>query len=86
MWFKSVRGLENELMRRTVMIISVLAIGLTIGGYVFFNGERKVPVRYRSAARPRYFARNCDGNDQSRRLSPSWDAGIGHDQEPARRL
>jgi len=37
-------------MRRAVMIISVLAIGLTIGGYVFFNGERKVPVRYRSAA------------------------------------
>ena len=36
-------------MRRVVMIICVLAIGLTIGGYVFFNGERKVPVRYRSA-------------------------------------
>jgi HlyD family secretion protein len=45
-----VRELENESMRRTVMIISVLVIGLTIGGYVFFNGERKVPVRYRSAA------------------------------------
>ncbi|HMI39408.1 MAG TPA: biotin/lipoyl-binding protein, partial [Nitrospiraceae bacterium] len=37
-------------MRRFVMIICVLAIGLTIGGYVFFNGERKAPVRYRSAA------------------------------------
>ncbi len=37
-------------MRRAVMIIGVLAIGLTIGGYVFFNGERKAPVRYRSAA------------------------------------
>ena len=37
-------------MRRAVMIISVLVIGLTIGGYVFFNGERKAPVRYRSAA------------------------------------
>jgi HlyD family secretion protein len=37
-------------MRRAVMIISVLAIGLAIGGYVFFNGERKAPVRYRSAA------------------------------------
>jgi HlyD family secretion protein len=45
-----VKELENELMRRAVMIISVLAIGLTIGGYVFFNGERKAPVRYRSAA------------------------------------
>ena len=37
-------------MRRAVMIISVLVVGLTIGGYVFFNGERKAPVRYRSAA------------------------------------
>jgi HlyD family secretion protein len=46
---KSARELENESMRRAVMIIGVLAVGLTIGGYVFFNGERKVPVRYRSA-------------------------------------
>ncbi len=37
-------------MRRAVLIISVLAVGLAIGGYVFFNGERKAPVRYRSAA------------------------------------
>jgi HlyD family secretion protein len=36
-------------MRRAILIISVLAIGIAIGGYVFFNGERKVPVRYRSA-------------------------------------
>ncbi|MDH5346533.1 MAG: efflux RND transporter periplasmic adaptor subunit [Nitrospira sp.] len=28
----------------------MLAIGLAIGGYVFFNGERKVPVQYRTAA------------------------------------
>lgn len=28
----------------------MLAIGLAIGGYVFFNGERKAPVRYRTAA------------------------------------
>lgn len=28
----------------------MLAIGLAIGGYVFFNGERKVPVHYRTAA------------------------------------
>jgi HlyD family secretion protein len=27
----------------------MLAIGLAIGGYVFFNGERKVPVQYRTA-------------------------------------
>ncbi|MEO8047751.1 MAG: efflux RND transporter periplasmic adaptor subunit [Nitrospirota bacterium] len=37
-------------MRRAILIISVLAIGLAIGGYVFFNGERKAPVRYRTAA------------------------------------
>lgn len=36
-------------MRRIGLILSVLAVGLGIGGYVFFNGERKVPVRYRTA-------------------------------------
>ena len=36
-------------MRRVILIISVLAVGLAIGGYVFFNGERKAPVRYRTA-------------------------------------
>jgi HlyD family secretion protein len=36
-------------MRRFSLIIGMLAIGLMIGGYVFFNGERKVPVRYRMA-------------------------------------
>ena len=36
-------------MRRVMLIMSVLAVGLAIGGYVFFNGERKAPVRYRSA-------------------------------------
>ena len=37
-------------MRRIILIISMLAIGLAIGGYVFFNGERKIPVQYRTAA------------------------------------
>ncbi|HEU4684195.1 MAG TPA: efflux RND transporter periplasmic adaptor subunit [Nitrospira sp.] len=37
-------------MRRVVLIVAVLAIGLGIAGYVFFNGERKVPIRYRFAA------------------------------------
>ena len=37
-------------MRRIVLIIGVLVVALTIGGYVFFNGERKAPVRYRNAA------------------------------------
>ncbi len=36
-------------MRRTIWIIAVLAIGMAIGGYVFFNGKRKAPVRYRTA-------------------------------------
>jgi len=37
-------------MRRLVLIVAVLAVGLVIGGYVFFNGERKTPIRYRSAS------------------------------------
>lgn len=36
-------------MRRGGVIIGVLAVGLAIGGYVIFNGERKEPVRYRTA-------------------------------------
>jgi HlyD family secretion protein len=36
-------------MRRLGLILGVVAVGLAIGGYVFFNGERKAPVRYRSA-------------------------------------
>ncbi|BFU91777.1 MAG: RND transporter [Nitrospira sp.] len=37
-------------MRRLGFIISIVAIGIAIGGYVFFNGERKPPIRYRTAA------------------------------------
>lgn len=36
-------------MRRAVWIAGVLAVAVGIGGYVFFSGERKVPVRYRTA-------------------------------------
>src|SRR5574339_623854 len=36
-------------MRRVGLILAVLAIGLAIGGYVFFNGERKPALRYRVA-------------------------------------
>lgn len=36
-------------MRRIVLIIAVMVVGLAIAGYVFFNGERKAPVRYRTA-------------------------------------
>ncbi len=36
-------------MRRLGLIVAVMAIGLAIGGYVFFNGERKIPIRYRTA-------------------------------------
>src|SRR4029078_739850 len=48
--FRAGKELENESMRRIVLIIGVLVVALTIGGYVFSNGERKVPVRYRTAA------------------------------------
>lgn len=36
-------------MRRIGFIIGIVAIGIAIGGYVFFNGERKPPIRYRAA-------------------------------------
>lgn len=36
-------------MRRGLTIVAVLAIGLAIAGYEFFNGERREPVRYRTA-------------------------------------
>jgi HlyD family secretion protein len=36
-------------MRRVILIASVLIVGLAIGGYVIFTGERKAPVRYRTA-------------------------------------
>lgn len=47
-WFRNF--LYNGGMRRVGLIIGVAAIGLAIGGYVFFNGERKAPVRYRTAS------------------------------------
>ncbi|TKB78521.1 MAG: efflux RND transporter periplasmic adaptor subunit [Nitrospira sp.] len=36
-------------MRKAVWMIGVLALTLVVGGYVFFGGERKAPVRYRTA-------------------------------------
>ena len=36
-------------MRRILLITAILLVGLVIGGYVFFNGERKLPIRYRTA-------------------------------------
>jgi HlyD family secretion protein len=36
-------------MRRLGFIMGIVAIGIAIGGYVFFNGERKPPIRYRMA-------------------------------------
>lgn len=36
-------------MRRGITIAVVLVLALSIAGYVFFNGERKTPVRYRLA-------------------------------------
>lgn len=37
-------------MKKIGLILSVLAMGLAIGGYVFFNGERREPVQYRTVA------------------------------------
>ncbi|MCP9438410.1 MAG: efflux RND transporter periplasmic adaptor subunit [Nitrospira sp.] len=36
-------------MKRVSMILTVVAIGLAVGGYVLFSGDRKEPVRYRTA-------------------------------------
>lgn len=36
-------------MRKAIWILSVLVVAVAIGGYVFFSGERKLPVRYKSA-------------------------------------
>ena len=36
-------------MRRFFLISAVMLVGLATGGYVFFNGERKTPIRYRTA-------------------------------------
>ncbi len=36
-------------MRRFGIVLGIVAVGLAIGGYVFFTGERKAPVRYRTA-------------------------------------
>lgn len=36
-------------MKRIGIVLGIAAIGIAIGGYVFFNGERKAPVRYRTA-------------------------------------
>jgi len=36
--------------RRAIWIVGIVAIGLAIGGYVFFGGERKAPIRYKTAA------------------------------------
>jgi HlyD family secretion protein len=36
-------------MRKAIWILSVLAVAVVIAGYVFFSGERKAPIRYRTA-------------------------------------
>jgi HlyD family secretion protein len=36
-------------MRKAIWIASVIAVGVAIAGYVFFSGERKPPIRYRTA-------------------------------------
>ncbi|MFM7841437.1 MAG: efflux RND transporter periplasmic adaptor subunit [Nitrospira sp.] len=34
--------------RKVIWIAGILAVGVAIGGYVFFSGERKIPVRYKT--------------------------------------
>ena len=36
-------------MRKAIWIASVIAVAVAIAGYVFFSGERKQPIRYRTA-------------------------------------
>ena len=36
-------------MRKAIWIVSVMAVAVAIAGYVFFSGERKPPIRYRTA-------------------------------------
>jgi len=36
--------------RKAIWIVGIVAVGLAIGGYVFFGGERKAPIRYKTAA------------------------------------
>jgi HlyD family secretion protein len=37
-------------MRKAIWVLGVLGIAVVIAGYVFFSGERKPPVRYKSAS------------------------------------
>jgi HlyD family secretion protein len=34
--------------QKAVWIIGILVVGVAIGGYVFFGGERKIPIRYKA--------------------------------------
>ena len=43
------KGRMGPTVRKAVWIIGILAVGVAIGGYVFFGGERKVPIRYKTA-------------------------------------
>jgi HlyD family secretion protein len=36
--------------RKAIWIVGIAAVGLAIWGYVFFGGERKAPIRYKTAA------------------------------------
>lgn len=40
---------QGVIVRKAIWIIGILAVGMAIGGYVFFGGERKVPIRYKTA-------------------------------------
>lgn len=40
---------QGVIVRKAIWIIGILTVGMAIGGYVFFGGERKVPIRYKTA-------------------------------------
>lgn len=42
-------GRQGWRVRKAVWIVGVLAVAMAIGGYVYFGGERKVPIRYKTA-------------------------------------
>lgn len=42
-------SVKGEHVRKVVWIAGIVLVGLAIGGYVFFSGERKPPIRYKTA-------------------------------------
>ena len=76
-------------MRRVSLIIGVLAIGLAIAGYVFFNGERRAPVRYRTVPVERgtiVSLVTATGTINPITDDSGRQPGLRHDRKPPRRF